>query len=280
MPAPITPNGLRTRWAVARLQRAAGRMEESGRAGRPVRAMGLTFPSPIGLAAGFDRHGRLLDHAQRLGLGAVELGTLAVASDAAVVPPRLPRRLPADAAVRRGLSIGKPPGLGWEHAEAAYLRALRAVHAGADYLSLNPGRDCPSAARFAEVVVAVVRARDRLARPRPLPIVVKLPARWLDDGERERTAAAFVAGGADGLLVPAEGGHSRADACACLEHLSHALGPRVCLISVGGVDSVREAQARLRAGATLVQIHRALLTHAPQLLRALRRPPVRHRPFR
>lgn len=280
MPATITPNGLRTRWAVARLHCAAGRMEESGRAGRPVRAMGLSFPTPIGLAAGFDRHGRLLDRAQRLGLGAVELGTLAVASDSAVLPPRRPRRLPGDAAVRRGLSIGKPPGLSWEHAEAPYLRALRAAHAGADYLTLNPGRDCPSPARFAEVVAAVVRARDRLARPRPLPIVVKLPARWLDGNEHERIAAAFVAGGADGLLVSAEGERSRADAHACLKNLSDALGPRVCLISVGGVDSVREAQARLRAGATLVQIHRALLTHAPQLLRALRRPLVLHRPFR
>jgi len=272
MPATITPNGLRTRWAVARLHRAAGRTDEPGRAGRPVLAMGLTFPSPIGLAAGFDRRGRLLDRAQRLGLGAVELGTLSVANDRAVVPPRWP----ADVAARRGLSIGKPAGLGWEHAEEAYLRALRAVHAGADYLTLNPGRDCPSAARFAEVVAAVVQARDRLARhrPRPLPIVVKLPAHWLDESKREPIAAAFVAHRADGLLVSAEGARSRADVHACLESLAEVVGPRVCLISVGGVDSVREAQARLHAGAALVQIHRALLTHDPQLLRALRGPQV------
>ena len=45
-----------------------------------------------------------------------------------------------------------------------------------------------------------------------------------------------------------------------------ALEPRVCLISVGGIDSVRTAEARLAAGARLVQVHRAALGAVARVL--------------
>lgn len=257
----LTPRALRARWAVARLYRAAGRRGEPRR--EPVRAMGLAFPTPIGLAAGFDRRGRLLDRAHRLGLGAVEVGTVAAGARAIVRP-----RAPCTGAVRCGISLGKPAGVAWTQAEGAFVQALGTLHAAADYVTLNPGRDCPSAARFADVVAAVAQARDRLVRPgaRPLPIVAKLPSRWLGEAA-VGVAAAFVAAGADGLLVSAEGVASGRDAEACLARLSAAFGPRLCLVSVGGIASVRDVDARLRAGATLVQVHRALLGHDPKLLR-------------
>ncbi|WP_231874464.1 dihydroorotate dehydrogenase [Azoarcus sp. KH32C] len=270
----MTPRALRTRWAMARLPRIARRIDDgSGEfADRKasVFTMGLSFPSPIGLAAGFDRRGRLLDCAHRLGLGAVEIGTLAVADGL----PFLSR--PIAGGVRCGVSIGKPRHVAWDAAEEAYLRALRALHAAADYLTLNPGRDCPSPARFAEVATAAAQLRDRLARHRlrPLPLVAKLPAHWLggDAAHIVDVADAFVAAGVDGLLVSAEGLDARRNACAILHMVSEAVGPGVCVISVGGIDSVAEVQARLAAGATLVQVHRALLARDSSLLRALRRP--------
>ena len=62
--------------------------------------------------------------------------------------------------------------------------------------------------------------------------------------------------------------------------LAEAVGPRVCLISVGGIDSVRVAEARLAAGARLVQVHRALLGPSPRvasLLAGLGVPTAHHR---
>ncbi|NMG43488.1 dihydroorotate dehydrogenase [Aromatoleum toluvorans] len=269
---PLTPRALRTRWAVARLERIARRTDDGGDAVGPfgpVSAMGLRFASPVGLAAGFDRRGRLLGDAQRLGLGAVEIGTLARADGC----PVLPRR--AAGGVRCGVSIGRPRHVGWDDAEHACLRVLRAAHAGADYVTLNPGRDCPSPARFADLAGAAVQLRDRLARHRrrPLPLVAKLPSRWFDGDAASLIAVAdvFVAAGVDGLLVSTEGHDARRNACATLRVLSAAIDPRVCLISVGGIDSLDEAEARLAAGATLVQVHRALLAHDSWLLRALRR---------
>lgn len=230
--------------------------------------MGLSFASPIGLAAGFDRCGRLLEGAHRLGFGAVELGTLTHVNPC----PVLPRR--AAGGVCRGVSLGKPGHVDWDDAEHAWLQALRTFHAAADYATLNPGRDCPAPARFAAVAGAAVTLRNRLARHRrPLPLMAKLSSRWLD-GDAESVvgvADAFVAAGIDGLLVSTEGAGARRNACAVLRVLSRALDPRVCLISVGGIDSVDEAAARLAAGATLVQVHRALLGRDSRLLRDLRR---------
>lgn len=43
---------------------------------RPVTAMGLRFPSPVGIAAGFDRYGRLARRVAALGFGFNEIGSL------------------------------------------------------------------------------------------------------------------------------------------------------------------------------------------------------------
>ena len=45
-------------------------------AGRAVTVAGLTFPNPVGLAAGFDKDARWLPALQMLGFGFVEIGTL------------------------------------------------------------------------------------------------------------------------------------------------------------------------------------------------------------
>ena len=41
-----------------------------------VRAFGLNFPNPIGMAAGFDKHAEVPDALLRLGFGFVEVGTV------------------------------------------------------------------------------------------------------------------------------------------------------------------------------------------------------------
>lgn len=261
MIARLTPRALRTRWALEALLRAAPRGEFTAPP-QPVRAMGLEFPSPLGLAAGFDRHGRLLAHGERLGLGTVEIGSRWTL---ATVPPARVRA--HRHGVRCGLSLVKPPALDWSQAETAVLNALTAWHGAADYLTLNPGRGCPSPEHFTGLLAALARAREGLPRRHRLALVAKLPAAWIEHPGRVELARRCVDAGADGLLLSAEG--AAGSACARLEELAAALGPAVCLISVGGIASVREAQARLRAGAALVQVHRALLRSGLPTLRLL-----------
>ena len=250
-PSSLSRLALRTRWRLLDLLAARGAAE----AGPPVHLLGLVFPGPVGLAAGFDRHGRLFEGAAALGLGAVEAGTV-FAGQRRRVPP--PAAQPGGA--RRGISLGKPQAIPWPSAEHAFLQARREHGAGADTLCLNPGRDCPSAARFAGVVAAVAEAE---AGGRPL--LVKLGAHWPDPAE---AAALWVAAGARGILVAAEGS---ADPPGVLLALRRRLGAGIALVSVGGIASAREALARRAAGADLVQIHRGLVQRGPALIGEINR---------
>ena len=57
--------------------------------------MGLTFPNPVGLAAGFDKDGKYIDLLPHMGFGFVEIGTVTPKPQAGNPQPRL-FRLPAD----------------------------------------------------------------------------------------------------------------------------------------------------------------------------------------
>lgn len=282
----LTPRALRTRWSVQALARCAADAARSD-AGRravpgaalargPVEAMGLRFPSPVLVAAGFDRRGRLLADAAALGLGGVETGSHRPSGAGHAPMLRIAAARPhgwgggADGRSRpcHGLSLLVPnAGHGTPARRAAVLcAALAGWQAHADYAVLNPGRSGATPAECVALLAALAELRDRLPRARRLALVAKLPAAWVGRAEAGAWARRLVEAGADGLLVSAEAAPQRAGED--LARLVDAVGAQACLISVGGIDSVREAAARLAAGARLLQIHRALLG-APDAARAL-----------
>src|SRR5215831_12204603 len=63
-----------------------------------VTALGLRFPNPIGLAAGFDKDGEVPDAMLKLGFGFAEIGTVTPRPQGGNPKPRL-FRLPEDRAV-------------------------------------------------------------------------------------------------------------------------------------------------------------------------------------
>src|SRR4051812_49635605 len=63
-----------------------------------VRAFGLNFPNPVGMAAGFDKNGEVPDALLDLGFGFVEIGTVTPLAQSGNPLPRL-FRLTADAAL-------------------------------------------------------------------------------------------------------------------------------------------------------------------------------------
>lgn len=285
-----TPRALRSRWSVQRLARRAAHApcartractgDASGAGVRgaassspsppAVEAMGLRFATPLLLAAGFDRTGRLLADAAALGVGGVETGSHRPSAQGQLPLLRIAAlRHPGRGAVarpRHGLSLLVPRV---EDAGAAACRgrlraALAAWQASADYAVLNPGRSGASPAHCVDLLASLAEVRDRLPRVRRLALVAKLPAAWMERADAAVWARHLVEAGADGLLVSAEGAPQRAGER--LAALADALGAEVCLISVGGIDSVRVAAARLAAGARLVQIHRALLATPERVL--------------
>ena len=109
-----------------------------------VRAFGLNFPNPIGMAAGFDKSAEVPDALLRLGFGFVEIGSVTPKPQAGNPRPRL-FRLERDEAVINRMGFNN------DGAEAALRRlAARANHGG--IVGVNVGANKDSTDRVADYV--------------------------------------------------------------------------------------------------------------------------------
>ena len=200
-----------------------------------VRALGLEFPSPLGLAAGFDKDARGTRGLAALGFGFVEAGTVTARPQPGNPRPRL-FRLTADRALvnrmgfnnsgapaaaerlRRsrarsggpvvGVNIGKTRAVPESGAAADYAASARAVAGVADYVVVNvsspntPGlRDLQAVDRLRPVLVAVRSALDASAPAgRRVPLLVKI-APDLADADVDAVADLALELGLDGIVA-------------------------------------------------------------------------------
>ena len=192
-----------------------------------------------------------------------------------------------------GVNIGKNKDQ--TDAIADYVSGIAAFGPYADYLTVNisspntPGlRALQAKAPLIDLIDAAMAARDRLSLADPPPILVKV-APDLSAAERQAIAEVAVERGLDGLIVsnttiarPADlrskhrgetGGLSgrplRAPALATLAEFHRLTSGRIPLIGVGGIESGADAYARIRAGASLVQVYTALVYRGPSLIPAI-----------
>ena len=127
----------------------------------PRTVMGLTFPNPVGLAAGLDKNGDCIDGLAALGFGFIEIGTITPLAQPGNPKPRLFRLPKANAIINRmgfnndgvdalvenvaranyrgilGIHIGKNAVTPIENAASDYLICLRRVYAHAGYITVN-----------------------------------------------------------------------------------------------------------------------------------------------
>lgn len=186
---------------------------------------GVRFPSPVGLAAGFDKDGEVPDAMLALGFGFVEIGTVTPLAQSGNERPRL-FRLAEDRAVinrmgfnnrgqqaalerlamrpRRGI-VGVNIGANKDSADriADYAAGVRNMAPVADYLTINisspntPGlRNLQAGGELNELLAAV-----RAARPPGGPPIFLKVAPDLDSGEHERIVGAAIDHGVDALIV-------------------------------------------------------------------------------
>jgi dihydroorotate dehydrogenase len=109
-----------------------------------VRAFGLNFPNPIGMAAGFDKHAEVPDALLKLGFGFVEVGTVTPVPQSGNARPRV-FRLPHDQGVINRL------GFNSEGAEAVLRRLAARANAGG-IVGVNVGANRESVDRIADYV--------------------------------------------------------------------------------------------------------------------------------
>ena len=186
---------------------------------------GLDFSNPVGLAAGFDKNGEVIESMSAMGFGFIEIGTVTPKPQAGNARPRLfrhpqfgslqnclgfnnrgmhtvrknlrsrrPRSLPL------GINIGKNKDTSIEHAARDYLAALETLSDCGDYFAINisspntPGlRDLQNPVALRDLLRLLRKATER-------PLLVKLSPD-LQAPEALIIANTAVSEGADGLIL-------------------------------------------------------------------------------
>ncbi len=198
----------------------------------PKTLFGLTFPNPIGLAAGLDKNGVALPAWAALGFGFIEIGTVTAMAQPGNPKPRM-FRLPAQQAVINrlgfnndgadviakrlrglrqsqrwpavpvGINIGKSRTTSLERAADDYLYSFRLLRDFADYITLNvsspntPGlRELQEPAALSQLLHAIGSEPG----PVPKPLVVKISPD-LSPVELEAVLAACEENGVAGIIA-------------------------------------------------------------------------------
>jgi len=274
-----------------------------------VAALGLSFPNPVGLAAGFDKNAAVPGAMAKLGFGFVECGTVTPRPQAGNPRPRL-FRLSEDRAVinRMGFNNGgmaraaenlkRRTGSGIvginigankdsEDRIADYRAAFALLAPLADYVTVNisspntPGlRGLQNKEELTRLVGTVLEARGGARKP----VLVKI-APDLDETALDEIAAVALMSGLDGLIVsnttiarpPLKSRHAREagglsgapllmPSTQILKAMRQRAGNKLTLVGVGGIATGADAYAKIRAGASLVQLYTALVYDGPGLV--------------
>ncbi len=282
-----------------------------------VECMGLRFPNPIGLAAGFDKNAEVTAPILRRGFGFAEAGTVTpypqsgnptprmfrLHEDEAVINRlgfnnkgmeyarmRLAERKPEDGIV--GINIGKNKDT--ENAVSDYLVLLRELGPLADYVTVNISspntqglRDLQRKDALSELLETLLTEREKLSRR--VPVLVKI-APDMTQAELVDVAQVMLALKPDGIIVSNTtvgrpqslqspfktemGGLSGRPLMAlstqALRHMYQLTEGKIPLIGVGGISSAEDAIAKIRAGASLIQVYSGLVYQGFELLDAIK----------
>jgi dihydroorotate dehydrogenase len=201
---------------------------------RVVQAFGLTFPNPVGLAAGYDKDGLGWPGLALLGFGHIEVGTVTRLPQAGNPRPRVFRVKEEKALINRmgfpgqgaemvasrlrrkrppglilGVNLGKNKDTPLDEAAGDYLSLMRTFTPLADYLAINVSSPNTVGLRRLQArdhlerllrALGQERKRQQVQTGKPTPILVKL-APDLSDSELEDALDAILLTGMDGVIA-------------------------------------------------------------------------------
>ena len=287
----------------------------------PRQLCGITFPNPVGLAAGLDKDGKHIDALATLGFGFLEIGTVTPKPQPGNPKPRM-FRLPqaqalinrmgfnndgVDACVKRvrnstywqnggivGLNIGKNASTPIENAASDYVTAMEAVYEIASYITVNissPNTQNLRALQGEDMLRSLLQSlhisrealSDRFGIRKPLFLKI---APDLEQNDIKLIADLLVEFKIDAIIATnttiardvvqnlefgnEAGGLSgepvRDVSTEVIRSLKGYLGDAIPIVGVGGIMSGRDAQEKISAGASLVQIYSGLIYRGPKLI--------------
>ena len=199
---------------------------------KATKIFGITFPNPVGLAAGFDKNGVALRAWAALGFGFVEIGTVTAQSQPGNPKPRIFRVPERDALINRlgfnndgadavaerlqrrrakgqwpnipvGINIGKSKVTPLENAVEDYVYSFRKFAPLADYITLNvssPNTVGLRSLQKSETLGRLLRAVHEENRTTKKPVLLKI-APDLSPAELSEVVATCEAGDVAGIIA-------------------------------------------------------------------------------
>lgn len=200
---------------------------------KPVKVAGITFPNPVGLAAGLDKNGECIDAFASMGFGFVEVGTVTPKGQPGNPKPRIFRLPEKKAIINRmgfnnlgvdhlvkqvksahykgpiGINIGKNKATAEEHALDDYLHCLTKVYPYASYVTVNisspntPGlRNLQYGEALDGLLKGLKTAQDKLCQThgKYVPLFIKI-APDLNGEEIESVARSLIDSKMDGVIA-------------------------------------------------------------------------------
>lgn len=199
----------------------------------PRTAMGITFPNPVGLAAGLDKNGQYINALAALGFGFVEIGTVTPRPQPGNPQPRMFRLPAAQGIINRmgfnnlgvdvllvnvkqanfrgvlGINIGKNFDTPIERAADDYLIGLRKVYTHASYVAINISspntknlRQLQGGDELDALLVQLKSEQEKLAElhGKYVPLALKI-APDLDSEQVQKIAALLMRHRIDGVIA-------------------------------------------------------------------------------
>lgn len=193
-----------------------------------------------------------------------------------------------------GINIGKNKDTSLEHSADDYLLCLNKVYPYASYVTINISspntqnlRQLQQAAYFSQLMSQLREEQKKLSdqHQKHVPLVVKVSPDENEETLKEMTEAMLHFGiegiiatntssGRDGVSSYPQaietGGLSGAPlknlSTRCIRLLKQYVGNDITLIGVGGINSCADAQEKIDAGASLVQVYTGLIYQGPELV--------------
>jgi dihydroorotate dehydrogenase len=198
-----------------------------------TKAFGITFPNPVGLAAGLDKNGEHIDALMALGFGFIEIGTVTPKPQIGNEKPRMFRLRDKEAVINRlgfnnlgvdvlvknvekakrhgilGINIGKNKDTPNEKAVDDYIHCLERVYTLCDYVTVNISspntsglRDLQTEEYFRRFIGDLREVQEELAgvHGHKTPMLIKISPD-LSDKEIEGMASVLNAAQVDGVIA-------------------------------------------------------------------------------
>jgi dihydroorotate dehydrogenase len=265
--------------------------------------MGLSFPSPIGIAAGFDKNGLMMPMLAALGFGFVEVGTVTLRPQPGNPRPRLFRYPEHQALINRlgfnndGADAVATRLASWQRTVPLFVNIGKNRDVTIDAAADDYGACAAKLAPFADVVVVNLSSPNtpslrELQRPEHLERILTAVGSALikiapdvDDVmlaeicdvcvRRARgmictnttTARPFPSNETGGL----SGAPLMEPSTSVLAKVRKRVGPSYPLIGVGGVFTADDVRKKIEAGADLVQLYTGFVYSGPLLVKRLAR---------